>query len=810
MSADPLDHYSGSAQRYDELLDRGVVRPQWRKFVAHLASGGADSVRRSAELSRRLINENGVTYNVYADPQGRDRPWLLDPLPLLLDADEWREIEAGVIQRAQLLNALLQDLYGPQSLLTSGVVPPELVFGHPNFLWPAHGVRPLRDVWLHVHAVDLARAPDGRWWALSDRTQTPSGLGYALENRQIVGRVYPGLINDLSIRTLGDFPNALRESLAELANDEAQLAVVLTPGPFNETYFEHAYLARQLGMPLVQGQDLTVRADTVYLKTFAGLRRVHAVLRRLDDDFCDPLELRADSALGVPGLLGAVRAGRVTLANAIGSGVLEAPAWQGFLPGIAAALQGQPLRMPTVATWWCGEKPALEYVLENLERLVIKTTFPNQTFEPAFGRHLSSADRSELKARLRARPYAYVAQERLLLSHAPAWRAGTRARLTPRALSLRVYAVWTPHGYRVLPGGLARIAAEGARDIVSSQRGGASKDVWVLGAGLQPMAPGEPPLALRAARQADLPSQLVENLFWLGRYSERCEDKARLLRATLSVRTDRRLWRPSLETCVHYGMLDAAADAAVSLYDETLEQGLAADLGRFGWSATQARSRLSAAHWRSVNLMQQQFHEAGQSRAEPVETLDRLLVSLTALSGFALDDMTQDDGWRMLMLGRRLERVHFLADLLARLLLLEPATLHALLGWLLEVCSSSITYRTRNVEAPRLAPVVQLLVYEPSNPRALAFQWHKILRTLSDLSVPLDGAIDGSLRGPIEALQHFDVDGLGTTMAGPVGSRSAELAELLIDLASGAAQLADRLAMRHFTHSEREQCAVAT
>jgi uncharacterized circularly permuted ATP-grasp superfamily protein/uncharacterized alpha-E superfamily protein len=805
MAADPLELYAGSAQRYDELLDRdGAVRPPWRRFVEHLSTGGIDSLRRGVELSRRLVTENGVTYNVYADPQGRDRPWLLDPLPLLLSVAEWQEIEAGVIQRTQLFNALLQDLYGPQRLLNSGIVPPELAFAHPNFLWAAHGVRPLRDVWLHVHAVDLARAPDGRWWALGDRTQTPSGLGYALENRQIVARVYPGLINELAVRALGEFPNAMREALAELADDATPLAVVLTPGPFNETYFEHAYLARQLGMPLVQGQDLTVRADTVYLKTFAGLQRVHAILRRLDDDFCDPLELRADSALGIPGLLGAVRAGRVALANALGSGVLESPAWQGFLPGIAAKLGGTALRMPTVATWWCGERPALEYVLANLERLVVKTTFPNQSFEPAFGRHLSSAERSELKERLRSRPYAYVAQERLLLSHAPAWRSGTRSRLTPRALSLRVYAVWTPQGYRVLPGGLARIAAEGVRDIVSSQRGGGSKDVWVLSERQQPSAAVESPPAARPARQADLPSQLIENLYWLGRYSERCEDKTRLVRATLTVRSDHQTWRTALDTCVHFGVLDPAADASVSLYDERLEQGLATDLGRFGWSATQARSRLSAAHWRSVSLMQRQFHEAGQSRSEPVETLDRLLVSLTALSGFALDDMTQDDGWRMLMLGRRLERVQFLAELLTRVLL-EPSPLGATLGWLLDVCSSSITYRTRYLAAPRLGSVIQLLVYEQSNPRSLAFQWHKILRTLQDLSAPLGTEAEDLLRTPVAALREFDGENLDAAPAA-----AAELARLLQGLAAGADQLAELLAMRHFTHSERDLRTVAT
>ena len=474
--------YAGSLQRYDELLDpEGSIREHWRPLIEYLAQGGADGARRSVELTRRLVVENGVTYNVYADPQGRDRPWQLDPLPLLIPADEWRTIEAGVQQRAQLLNALLADLYGEQRLIAEGVVPAELAFGHPNFLWAAHGTRPVGDRWLHLYAAELARAPDGHWWVLSDRTQTPSGPGYALENRAIVARVLPEMVNELTVRPLGAFFNALREGLMALADDQsAPLVVVLTPGPFNETYFEHAFLARYMGLPLVQGQDLTVRDDTLYLKTLLGLRRVYGILRRVDDDFCDPLELRADSALGVPGMLGVVRAGRVVLTNALGSGVLESGAWLGFLPGAAQALLGERLRLPSVATWWCGERPALEYAIAELDRLVVKPTFPNQKFEPCFGRDLTREERSLLIERLRGRPYAYVAQERVSLSQAPSWRAGASVRLAPRTLTMRVYAVATADGYRVMPGGMARIAAEGVIDIVSSQRGGGTKDVWVL------------------------------------------------------------------------------------------------------------------------------------------------------------------------------------------------------------------------------------------------------------------------------------------------------------------------------------------
>jgi uncharacterized circularly permuted ATP-grasp superfamily protein/uncharacterized alpha-E superfamily protein len=803
--------YPGSAQRYDELLERdGSIRAHWRPLIEHLSRGGADTVRRCVDMTRRLIIENGVTYNVYADPQGRDRPWQLDPLPLLIDHREWRDLEAGIKQRAQLLNALLADLYGPQKLIAEGVVPAELAFGHPNFLWAAHGIRPPGDTWLHLYAADLARAPDGRWWVLNDRTQTPSGPGYALENRAIIGRVLPGLVNQLGTRPLTGFFHTLRQSLTRMADDGSPpLVVVLTPGPFNETYFEHAYLARQLGLPLVLGQDLTVRDDSVFLKTLSGLRRVHAILRRLDDDFCDPLELRADSALGVPGLLGAVRARRVVIANALGSGVLESAAWLGFLPGAARVLLGESLRLPSVATWWCGEKPALEYAIAHLDRLVVKPTFPNQKFEPRFGRDLGEEDIAALIVRLRSRPYAYVAQERVSLSQAPTWRAGANVRLAPRTLTMRVYAVATPGGYEVMPGGLARIAAEGVVDIVSSQRGGGSKDVWVL---TDPAAPPVKPAAAapqRYLRHDDLPSQLVENLYWLGRYSERCEDKARLLRATLAMRTNTAIWRTAREECVRYGVLTADGDPVEGVYDDALEFGVTADLGRLGWCATQSRSRLSAEHWRSISVMQRHFHEAGATLADPLESLDRLLVSLTALCGFALDDMTQDDGWRMLMLGRRVERIQFIAGLIAARLDAGEPLPQGELEWLLDVGGVSITYRTRYVATPQLAPVLQLLIFESASPRALAFQWRVLLDTLAALAESLSIQPGEPLEDPMAKLAAIGTTGVEEE-GKPGAERRTMLSAALTALAQAAGRHSDRLALRHFSLVDVDLHAVAS
>lgn len=480
-----LAHYPFTDTAYHELLDRqGGVRPHWQRLFRQLERSSPEQLRQRQALVERQIQENGVTYNVYADPKGTDRPWALDLLPNLLSAAEWQPIAAGVAQRARLLNALLADLYGEQRLLAEGLLPSELVFGHPNFLWPALGIRPPGGIFLHSYAVDLARDADGRWQVLADRTQAPSGAGYALENRQIVSRALPELYRDLRVQHLAGYFRTLQETLASQAagDGETPLVVLLTPGRFNETYFEHLYLARQLGFPLVEGHDLTVRDATLYLKTLGGLKRVHAVLRRLDDDFCDPLELRTDSALGIPGLLEAVRQGRVLVANALGSGVLESPGLLGFLPQACRRLLGEELALPSLDTRWCGEPQALEAILAALPDLVIKPAFPGQRCEPLFGHALDGAGLASLGERLRERPQAYVAQRLAQLSQAPVWRDGEAGvGLQSRAIGMRVFAVAASDGrYWVMPGGLTRVASAADAEVVSMQRGGASKDTWVL------------------------------------------------------------------------------------------------------------------------------------------------------------------------------------------------------------------------------------------------------------------------------------------------------------------------------------------
>jgi uncharacterized circularly permuted ATP-grasp superfamily protein/uncharacterized alpha-E superfamily protein len=808
-----LAAYVPDARRYDELLDdKGLIRPHWQPLLDQLTGDDARAVaRRGLERTRRLIVENGVTYNVYADPQGADRPWALDPVPLLLLADEWRAIEVGLAQRARLLDALLADIYGPQRLLSEGLVPPELVFGHPNYLWPCHGIVPRGGNWLHIYAADLARAPDGRWWLLADRTQAPSGAGYALENREIVEQVLPEAIRQLEVERVTGVFSELREQLLSHGDEgENPLAVILTPGPFNETYFEHAYLSRQLGVPLAEGTDLTVRDDTVYLKTLAGLKRVHTILRRLDDDFCDPLELRSGSTLGIPGLIGAVRANRVVMANALGTGVLESAAWLGFLPRIAERLLGEKLSLPSVATWWCGEGPALEYVLAHLDKLVIKPTYPNQRFEPVFGRNLEGEKRKRLIQRLRARPYAYVAQEHLSLSQTPVWRPHGALGFAATPVAIRMYAVAGISGTRVMPGGLARVAADTAVDVVSTQRGGGSKDIWVL------PHPAEDAVAATTGktpgshvRHDDIPSRLVENLYWFGRYTVRCEDKARLLRGTIAARSDEAVWNAAVRFCRDLGVCSIDGDPTACLRDDRNPMGVTADVRRLAWCASQVRTRLSASYWRAVNDMQRRLQESIAAREEPRAALDQLLLSLAALAGFAFDDMTQDEGWRLLRVGRRLERLQFAAGLLAQHLASQWATRQSHVEWLLEAYDSNRIYRSRYVVAPRLGPMLDLLVRDSEHPRALAFQYRAIARDLETLNTSLGITGEMGLDEAIPQLTDAKLNALEAEGADAEQARRA-MADRLRALGWAAGQLSDRLSLRHFSHITLDAQALAT
>jgi len=818
-----LEAYPHPQARYDEMLAAPEKpRAHWRAMFDQLVATPEEAMRERVREIERQVRENGVTYNIYADPQGTDRPWDLDLLPQIIPADEWARIEAAVVQRANLLNRVLGDIYGPQTLIAEGLVPPALVHGNAAYLRPSQGLSSPSGVSLHVYAADLARAPDGRWWVVADRTQAPSGAGYALENRLAISRVFPDLFRDLKVQPLAPFFAALRDSLAQWAPHQGQtpMIVLLTPGPYNETYYEHALLARYLGFPLVEGHDLTVRDGCVWLKTLSGLERVHAILRRLDDDYCDPLEMRSDSALGIPGLTDAARRGTVLIANGLGSNLLESGAMLGFLPAMCERLLGETLKMPSVATWWCGQPAALEEAILRLDKLVIKPANPQLRMDTVFGPDLTDARRKALIAEMRARPGNYIAQELVRISQAPIWDRQQNKTLKAGAIGVRVYACATPNGYMVMPGALTRVASGPDSRVLSMQRGGGSKDTWVLSSG-----PVSASRLLRPAVTAtdlvrsshNLSSRVAENLFWFGRYCERCDNTARLLRVALGQLIDESPDRAGLEwnavanlayACTliphkaPFGRDLAEASLRAAVHDPSVP-GLAMNMRQLFRVGFQLRERLSLDNWRTLNRMVQSLARWEHQRpgmADALSELDKAASSLMTLAGFAMDGMTRDQGWRFLSMGRRVERLQFLGSAL-QCGLGSPAG--AELDWLLELADSIVTYRSRYMSRPQWLPVLDLLMRDESNPRSIAYQMlglHDYLDRLGDTYGECGAA---SLAPLISDLATLSPDG-------DLDPASPRLRAFMNQLRQTSFALSDRINQRFFSHAgETDQRVLA-
>ncbi|MBV9767946.1 MAG: circularly permuted type 2 ATP-grasp protein, partial [Bryobacterales bacterium] len=733
--------YEATPGFYDEVFGSGKqLRAHWQALTDSITAMGTPGLTHRWREGQRLIHDNGITYNVYTDPESTSRPWPLDPIPLMMDPAEWKTIEAAVIQRATLFNSILADLYGPQRLLRERKIPAELVFPNPAFLRPCWGIQPPGGVFLHMYAADLARSPDGQWWVLADRTQAPSGAGYALENRLVTTRVLPDVFRASHIRRLANFFQTYRDALQRMVppNRENPRIVLLTPGPYNETYFEHAFLARYLGYTLVEGGDLTVRDSRVFLKTLGGLLPVDVIVRRQDDQFCDPLELRRDSMLGVPALVQAVRSGNVAIANALGSGLAESPAYAAFLPALSRLLLDEELKIPTVATWWCGQQEPLQYVLDHAEKLVLKPTFPGGRGNPIFGAALSEKERQALLDRVRAEPERYVAQERVALSTVPVWEDGP---LHPRHMVVRVYAVPSGGSYAVMPGGLTRVSTSLDSMVVSIQSGGGSKDTWVLGDGPAPpftlLRPPTHPLDVSRAT-FDLSSRVADNLFWLGRYTERVEAAVRITRTILSRFFQEEDGTRSAGMNAGLRMLAALgyiqAEKPTAAEQEVLSMiSNPADSKGLVWSIHQVRrvawllrDRISVDAWLILNQLDQQFsiqpppEEFRISAAQ--DRLNRAIITLSAFGGLVMESMTRGDGWRFLDIGRRLERAIQMVGLLGNGLPQQAPGRVGVLEAILEMADSSITYRSRYLTSVQVDLVLDLLLVDEANPRSIAFQ----------------------------------------------------------------------------------------
>ncbi|NUM56874.1 MAG: circularly permuted type 2 ATP-grasp protein [Candidatus Hydrogenedentes bacterium] len=822
--------YRPAANAFDEMATReGLLRPHWQPYASLIDRIGAAEFQRRHEQAMSLIEEDGVSYNVYGDARVSHRPWTVDLVPQILSEQEFAVLERGMAQRAALLDHIARDIYGPQRLVREGLLPAEFVYANPAFLVPCHGLAPPLAAWLHFFAADLARRADGTWMVVADRTQAPSGAGYALENRLVTTRIFSTITQDCNAQRLAGFFERFRTTLRELApsNRENPTIVLMSPGPTHETYFEHSYLARYLNFTLVEDDDLTVRDNCVYLKTLEGLLRVDVILRRVDDQLCDPLEFGTDSATGLVGLVQAAHAGNVAIANALGCGALEAPALRALLPALCKSVLGEDLRLPSVTTWWCAHPDHLQYTIDHFDQLLVAPAFSGRGWNPTLVENLSSRERAALLESIHARPFDFVAQERVTPSSVPVWNGNG---LTPRYMMLRSYAVTAgDDAYAVMPGGLTRFSETPDSLVMSMQRGGGSKDTWALTSGPVDSHSLLPPAGQRIDIKrtvSNLPSRAADNLFWLGRYLERLEGTSRTIRCVLSRLTDESggssgrelpavvrslslvLPNPPGENWyeMEFNPRAVARRVVAALFDRTWINSVSSVFATLNNVAWVVRDRLSLDTWRILGRLMEEFPDTGfrEPRAgEALALLNQVITDLAAFSGLATENMTRGQGWRFLDIGRRVERTLNTVELLRSCLVIPIDPESAVLQAALEISDSAMTYRSRyggNLQTPA---VLDLLVTDDSNPRAVAFQTERLARHIDAL--PRERAYPFASREQqfttrlAADLKLIDIFELAAVT--PQGRR-AGLETRLLSWSQTLRDVSDALAWHYFSHTE--------
>ena len=704
----------------DELVAAdGRVRPLWEPLIAHLQSLSDEDLTRATGRADQYLRDSGVFYRQYGGGQSVERPWPLSHVPVLIDEADWAQLTPALIQRADLLEAVMADLYGENRLVAEGHLPASLVAGNPEWLRPLVGVRPASGHYLHFVAFEIGRGPDGRWWVLADRTQAPSGAGYALENRVATSRAYTDVFAGQNVHRLAGFFREFRDALLGLREERDGRVAILTPGPLNETYFEQAWIARYLGISLVQGEDLTVSEDRLMVRTVSGLRPLDVLWRRLDGSYADPLELDPASRIGTPGMVGVLRKGGLTMVNSLGSGVLETRALMAFLPKLSVHLTGEKLAIPNIATWWCGGLPERAQVMAERTQLVLSaalgTGLPfDRQGESTLAAELTPA---QLAARLAADGPDLVAQEAVTLSTTPALVEG---KIVPRPMSLRVFLARTPLGWQVMQGGFARIGASADPTALAMQRGGSAADVWVVSKEEVPAVSMVAPVgaSYRRSTPGALPARAADHLFWLGRYVERTEGIIRLLRARhIRLAESGRAALP----------LQKQMDALLLTYDVDgtvgLSPGLLDTLGAAVATAGQVRDRFSPDGWSALNDLDKSARRLAEKVApgdDAARALSALLRKLAGFSGLVHENMYRFFGWRFLSIGRQLERASAMTQVLAAFA--DPKAPFGALDLCIELGDSVLTHRRRFSLGSSRETVIDLLALDPMNPRSVRHQ----------------------------------------------------------------------------------------
>ncbi|MDN2659793.1 circularly permuted type 2 ATP-grasp protein [Neptunomonas phycophila] len=832
--------YPASPGHYDEAYDElRLARPHWEYLIKSITTLGSAGLHDRFQKAQRILRDDGATYNLTAEPLDT-KVWALDPIPMVIGSEEWNDIEAGLIERSELFDLILKDIYGPRELIRQGIIPAEIIYGHPGFLRQCHDITMPGSHNLILHAADMVRDQNGKMCIIGDRTQAPSGAGYALENRTVLSRILPSLFRDSQVHRLSLFFQSLRITLSQLASDrtDSPRIVILTPGAYSESYFEHTFLSNYLGFPLVQGSDLTVRNGHVWMKSLNGLSQVDVILRRVDDYFCDQVELKADSYLGVPGLLESARAGNVVIANPIGSGILETPALLKYLPAISNYFIGRDLQLNSVKTWWCGDKADMSYVRSHIDNLIIKPAVRRPDKPSLYGHRLTKEQKVKILKQIEAQPHNFVAQSYVAPSCLPSWQDGE---IQARPSIFRTFSVSNQTAYNVMAGGLTRVGSSNSEPIVTNHSGSFSKDTWIIASEPEKqmsLIGAQPNVTHEAAQQTNLPSRVVENLFWMGRYAERAEASMRLMRTVLvqlngidilpeksraillSCLSEQTACLPGFTTQDPALLKNPDKELMSIILDGKRPGTIKSSLLSLLMCTEQVKEMLSADTRRIINDLRDNLNELDRAYARgmpsaPDETLDPLVTSLLALSGLNHESMLRGIGWKFQEIGRRTERSLQTATLISTALStgVDELQQQQILESVLLSVEALISFRRRYRQRGDVSHGLDLLMVDETNPRSLFYQIDQLRKYIDDLPQTASYRPGLSLEKrlivkSLNDIQLAELDTLATV--NPKTKQRDRLVMLMDNLKDQLEQLTSIISTKYFDHTAGPQQIATT
>ena len=815
---------------FDEMFDKNCnVKPHWKEIYDNLERVGIKQLeQKQIEIDWRL-EENGVTYNIYNDPEGTNRRWNLDPIPFVLENEEWEEIPKGLKQRAKLLNLIFKDLYTEQKLIKEGIIPAEIIFGHKGFIPEVFNFENTDYYTMKYYAADISRGPNGKFWVISDKTQSPSGLGYAIENRltmnSILNDLYPKVEILKIAKFIDDFKTMLKNNSSK--NNENPLITLLTPGPHNETYFEHSYLSSFLNLTLVQGEDLLEKNNQLWLKSLSGLKRVDAMIRRVDSAYCDPLELRSDSQLGVAGLVNVIRKNNISMINPIGVGILENIGLNPFMKNIAKFLLNEELILPQIATWWCGQKEELDFVIKNIKTLMIKKINRTDGIEIHIGNNLDEQELSDLIKKIQRNPNYYVGQEIIDFSTVPSFNKG---KIEPRNAVIRAFAYLDKNEFKVMPSGLVRVSASKDSLVVSNQKGGTSKDLWILGKNEE--FTGNNVFKNREvidSRLENISTKRAENLFWLGRYLNRAITVARMIRFNLksmlninryddntNAKKATKILNTSLThlTMTYPGFLTEndikPIVEIIDLIQNSNRAGtLSFSLHMLGSINTNVKNLLTMEAWRIFEKMQKEWLSYGKQQIitnrEHISELDKLLIYLMAYKELIDESIFKEQGLILYDIGCKIEISQLLISKLRSLLTnkLDMLLEYDVLDSLLNSYESYNSYRAYYKSSLEISNVLEFLLFNTKYPKSLIYIIEELLSDLNDLPNNIKNSHLSSFEEPIfkcySMLKLSNAKRLLDIKEDEFIYK--ELDEFLAQISDNLAQTSEELTKTYFSHN---------